>query len=82
MARGVRNVFEGFYWDEPSEEFALQTPERHYARLCRSAAVLQIPIDFISLWTGVTTDSFQRSDLRGLFPGRIRRSVISADRGK
>jgi branched-chain amino acid aminotransferase len=42
------SVFEGLkgYWDEASEEFGLRTPERHYARLCRSAALFEIPIDF------------------------------------
>ena len=42
------SVFEGLkgYWDEPGEEFGLRTPERHYARLRRSAALFEIPIDF------------------------------------
>jgi branched-chain amino acid aminotransferase len=42
------SVFEGLkgYWDEAGDEFGLRTPERHYARLCRSAALFEIPIDF------------------------------------
>jgi branched-chain amino acid aminotransferase len=42
------SVFEGVkgYWNSAGEVFALRTPRRHYDRLCRSAALLHIPIIF------------------------------------
>ena len=42
------SVFEGVkgYWDSTGEVFALRTPRLHYDRLCRSAAMLHIPIAF------------------------------------
>lgn len=42
------SIFEGLkgYWDDPGEEFGLRTPDLHYERLCRSAALFEIPIDF------------------------------------
>jgi branched-chain amino acid aminotransferase len=42
------SVFEGVkgYWDARGEVFALRSPLLHYNRLCRSAALLHIPITF------------------------------------
>ena len=42
------SVFEGMkgYWDARCREFGIRSPRRHYERLCRSAAVLHIPVDF------------------------------------
>jgi branched-chain amino acid aminotransferase len=42
------SVFEGVkgYWNSTGEVFALRTPRLHYERLCRSAAMLHIPISF------------------------------------
>jgi branched-chain amino acid aminotransferase len=42
------SVFEGLkgYWSQSGEVFAVREPRRHFERLCRSAALLQIPIDF------------------------------------
>lgn len=42
------SVFEGVkgYWNATSETFSLRTPRDHYDRLCRSAALLHIPITF------------------------------------
>ena len=42
------SVFEGVkgYWNQTGEVFALRTPRQHYDRLCRSAALLHIPISF------------------------------------
>jgi branched-chain amino acid aminotransferase len=42
------SVFEGVkgYWNEAGDEFALRTPAAHYERLCRSAALLHIPVTF------------------------------------
>ncbi len=42
------SVFEGVkgYWNHTGEIFAVRTPRRHYDRLCRSAALLYIPITF------------------------------------
>lgn len=42
------SVFEGVkgYWNSAGTVFAIRTPRRHYERLCRSAAMLYIPITF------------------------------------
>ena len=42
------SVFEGVkgYWNKAGTEFSLRTPRVHYDRLCRSAALLHIPITF------------------------------------
>jgi branched-chain amino acid aminotransferase len=42
------SVFEGVkgYWLAESETFAVRTPQQHYNRLCRSAALLYIPVTF------------------------------------
>jgi len=42
------SVFEGVkgYWDAPGGTFRLRTPRQHYDRLCRSAALLHIPVTF------------------------------------
>jgi len=42
------SVFEGLkgYWDAAGREFGLRAPHRHYARLCRSAKIFEIPIHF------------------------------------
>jgi branched-chain amino acid aminotransferase len=42
------SVFEGMkgYWDPGSREFGIRSPRRHYERLCRSAALLHIPVEF------------------------------------
>ena len=42
------SVFEGVkgYWNTSGDVFALRTPRAHYDRLCRSAALLHIPIRF------------------------------------
>jgi branched-chain amino acid aminotransferase len=42
------SVFEGVkgYWNGEGDVFAVRSPRRHYDRLCRSAALLQIPITF------------------------------------
>lgn len=42
------SVFEGVkgYWNTEGDVFAVRTPRRHYDRLCRSAALLHIPIRF------------------------------------
>lgn len=42
------SVFEGVkgYWNGARDSFAIRSPERHYERLCRSAALLHIPIRF------------------------------------
>jgi branched-chain amino acid aminotransferase len=42
------SVFEGVkgYWLAGSETFAVRTPQQHYTRLCRSAALLHIPVTF------------------------------------
>ena len=47
LTRGL-SVFEGLkaYWDDGSRELALRWPERHYARLRRSCALLHIPVEF------------------------------------
>jgi branched-chain amino acid aminotransferase len=34
------------YWDLESREFGVRNPRQHYGRLCRSAALLHIPVDF------------------------------------
>lgn len=46
VTRGL-NVLEGVkgYW-QPSGEFALRSPGRHYRRMLRSSALLHIPVDF------------------------------------
>jgi branched-chain amino acid aminotransferase len=42
------SVFEGIkgYWSQSGEIFAVREPRRHFERLCRSASLLHIPIDF------------------------------------
>jgi branched-chain amino acid aminotransferase len=42
------SVFEGVkgYWDSSGDVFSVRTPRLHYDRLCRSAAMLHIPIAF------------------------------------
>lgn len=42
------SVFEGLkgYWTNVGDVFAVRSPRRHYDRLCRSAALLHIPISF------------------------------------
>lgn len=42
------SVFEGMkgYWDPESREFGIRSPRQHYRRLCRSAALLHIPVGF------------------------------------
>jgi branched-chain amino acid aminotransferase len=42
------SVFEGIkgYWDTAAQALSLRTPRQHYDRLCRSAALLHIPITF------------------------------------
>ncbi len=42
------SIFEGMkgYWDPGSQEFGIRNPMQHYERLCRSAALLHIPVDF------------------------------------
>jgi branched-chain amino acid aminotransferase len=42
------SVFEGIkgYWNYTGDVFAVRSPRRHYDRLCRSAALLHIPIRF------------------------------------
>lgn len=42
------SVFEGLkgYWTNDGDVFAVRSPRRHYDRLCRSAALLHIPITF------------------------------------
>jgi branched-chain amino acid aminotransferase len=42
------SVFEGVkgYWTKGGDVFAVRSPRRHYDRLCRSAALLHIPIRF------------------------------------
>jgi branched-chain amino acid aminotransferase len=42
------SVFEGIkgYWSTSGEVFAIRTPRQHYDRLCRSAALLHIPVRF------------------------------------
>ncbi|MEV6872771.1 aminotransferase class IV [Amycolatopsis sp. NPDC051128] len=42
------SVFEGLkgYWTDDGEVFAIRSPRKHYDRLCRSAALLHIPISF------------------------------------
>ena len=42
------SVFEGMkgYWDLESREFGVRNPRQHNGRLCRSAALLHIPVDF------------------------------------
>ncbi len=47
LTRGL-SIFEGLkgYWDDDGAEFALRVPELHYRRLCRSARLLEIPIEF------------------------------------
>ncbi len=42
------SIFEGMkgYWDPEAREFGIRNPRRHYERLCRSAALLHIPVDF------------------------------------
>lgn len=42
------SVFEGVkgYWNREGDAFALRSPRRHYDRLCRSAALLHIPVAF------------------------------------
>jgi branched-chain amino acid aminotransferase len=42
------SIFEGLkgYWDEAGNEFGLRSPDRHYKRLCQSAALFEIPIEF------------------------------------
>lgn len=42
------SVFEGLkgYWNTAGDVFAVRTPRQHYDRLCRSAALLHIPIMF------------------------------------
>jgi branched-chain amino acid aminotransferase len=46
VTRGL-NVFEGLkgHW-QPDGDFAIRTVRRHYERLCRSARLLHIPVDF------------------------------------
>ena len=45
------SVFEGMkgYWDPEAREFGIRSPRRHYERLCRSAAILRIPVGFSSV---------------------------------
>lgn len=42
------SVFEGVkgYWNSSGEVFAVRNPRAHYDRLCRSAALLHIPVEF------------------------------------
>jgi branched-chain amino acid aminotransferase len=42
------SVFEGLkaYWNDESDELALRWPDRHYARLRRTCALLHIPVHF------------------------------------
>lgn len=42
------SVFEGVkgYWDPAGTTFSLRSPRRHYDRLCRSARLFHIPVDF------------------------------------
>jgi branched-chain amino acid aminotransferase len=42
------SVFEGMkgYWNSAGDCFALRNPRQHYERLCRSAALFQIPVEF------------------------------------
>lgn len=42
------SVFEGMkgYWNSAGDCFALRNPRRHYERLCRSASLFHIPVDF------------------------------------
>jgi branched-chain amino acid aminotransferase len=42
------SVFEGMkgYWDAESQVFGIRSMRTHYERLCRSASLLHIPIDF------------------------------------
>ncbi|HKS49574.1 MAG TPA: aminotransferase class IV [Amycolatopsis sp.] len=42
------SVFEGIkgYWNREGDVFAVRGPRRHYDRLCRSAALMQIPVTF------------------------------------
>ncbi|MBV8992181.1 MAG: aminotransferase class IV [Pseudonocardiales bacterium] len=42
------SVFEGLkgYWNTAGDVFAVRSPRQHYNRLCRSAALLHIPISF------------------------------------
>jgi branched-chain amino acid aminotransferase len=42
------SVFEGLkgYWNSGGDVFAVRTPRRHYDRLCRSAGLFHIPINF------------------------------------
>jgi len=47
LTRGL-SVFEGLkaYWDDECKALALRWPDRHYARLRRSCALLHIPVHF------------------------------------
>lgn len=42
------SVFEGLkgYWNDAGDNFAVRNPRRHYDRLCQSAALFHIPVDF------------------------------------
>jgi branched-chain amino acid aminotransferase len=42
------SVFEGIkgYWSHSGDVFAIREPRRHFDRLCRSASLLHIPVDF------------------------------------
>lgn len=42
------SVFEGLkgYWNRAGDIFAVRNPRRHYDRLCRSAELFHIPVDF------------------------------------
>ena len=42
------SVFEGLkgYWDPTSTTFSIRSPRHHYDRLCRSAKLFHIPVDF------------------------------------
>jgi branched-chain amino acid aminotransferase len=63
------SVFEGLkgYWDPGSREFGIRSPRQHYERLCRSAAVLHIPVEF-------SYDEFRDSCLL------LARSLLTVDR--
>ena len=47
VSRAV-SVVEGLkgYWDPDGETFAVRTPREHYERLCHSASVMRMPVDF------------------------------------
>lgn len=47
LTRGL-SIFEGLkgYWDQSGNSFAVRSPREHYDRLCRSAALLHVPVAF------------------------------------